>query len=138
VAITPAAGFVTVQSAMIIGLVAGVACNIVARLVKQSFNLDDTLDVFACHGIGGTIGVIATGLLATTDVNPAGAMGLFNHGEKLFYANLTGVGAVAAYSMVATFVILKVVGSFIPLRVTNSEEEQGLDASQHREKIHSH
>ena len=76
VAITPAAGFVTTSTALVIGLLAGVVCNLVARLVKTKFKLDDTLDVFACHGVGGAIGVTMTGLLATTTVNSAGADGL--------------------------------------------------------------
>ena len=135
VAITPAAGFVTVQSALIIGISAGVLCNLAARLIKNVFKIDDTLDVFACHGIGGTIGTIATGLLSTTAVNAAGAEGLLNGGDKLFMANLTAAGAVAGYSIVATFVLLKVIGFILPLRVSNKDEEAGLDANQHGEKI---
>jgi ammonium transporter, Amt family len=138
VAVTPAAGFVTTSTAMIIGLLAGVVCNLVARLVKTKFKLDDTLDVFACHGVGGAIGVTMTGLMATTSVNSAGADGLFNGGSKLFMANLTGVVAVAAYSMICTFVIIKVVKLITSLRVTDSEENAGLDSSQHGELISSH
>jgi Amt family ammonium transporter len=135
VAITPAAGYVTVSSAILIGLVAGVICNLAARIVKGKFGVDDTLDVFACHGIGGTIGVIMTGLLSTTEVNSAGAQGLLYGGDKVFTANLIGVGAVAIYSMVATFILLKVVGLITKLRVSDAEEQQGLDASEHGEKI---
>ena len=135
VAITPAAGYVTVQSSLIIGIAAGVLCNLAARLIKGRFKLDDTLDVFACHGVGGTIGAIMTGLLSTTAVNAAGANGLLNGDDKMFIANLTGVGAVAAYSMIVTFIILKLVGAIIPLRVTSKEEDVGLDKSQHGEEI---
>lgn len=135
VAITPAAGFVTTSSALVIGLAAGIVCNIVARFVKGKFKLDDTLDVFACHGVGGAIGVTMTGLLATTAVNPAGANGLVFGESKLFIANLTGVVAVAAYSMICTFVIIKLVSKITPLRVTDSEENAGLDSSQHGEII---
>jgi Amt family ammonium transporter len=138
VAITPAAGFVTTSSALVIGLAAGGICNIVARLVKTKLKLDDTLDVFACHGVGGAIGVTMTGLLATTTVNPAGADGLFLGASKLFIANLTGVVAVAAYSMICTYVIIKAVSMMTPLRVTDSEESVGLDSSQHGELISSH
>lgn len=135
VAITPAAGYVTTGSALIIGLAAGIICNLVARLIKGSFKIDDSLDVFACHGIGGTIGTIMTGLLATTDVNPAGAMGLLNGGDKLFTANLTAGVAVAAFSMIVTFILLKIVSIFAPLNVSDSDEQTGLDSSQHGESI---
>lgn len=135
VAVTPAAGYVTVSSALIIGLTAGIVCNLVARAIKGVFKIDDTLDVFACHGIGGTIGALMTGLLATTAVNPAGANGLLNGGDTLFMANLTGAAAVAGYSVVATFIILKVVGLVIPLRVSTKEEDAGLDKSEHGEEI---
>lgn len=135
VAITPAAGYVTVESALIIGLVAGIVCNLVARAVKGVFKIDDTLDVFACHGVGGLIGAILTGVFATTAVNPAGANGLLNGGDTLFMANLTGAAAVAAYSAVATFIILKVVGLVMPLRVSTKAEDAGLDKSEHGEEI---
>ena len=137
VAITPAAGFVTTSTALLIGVAAGIICNFVARVVKNKFKLDDTLDVFACHGIGGAIGVTMTGLLSTTAVNSAGANGLMHGESKLFIANLVGLVAVAAYAMVCTFVIIKVVSVITPLRVTDSEENTGLDMSQHGETIGS-
>jgi Amt family ammonium transporter len=137
VAITPGAGFVSVSSAIIIGLTAGVVCNIVARMVKGTFKIDDSLDVFACHGIGGLIGVIMTGLLASKAVNAAGSDGLLNGGDTLLAANLTGAGAVAVYSMVVTFIILKAVNIISPLRVSDADEAAGLDISQHGEKINS-
>jgi ammonium transporter, Amt family len=135
VAITPAAGFVDTCSAMFIGLLAGVLCNVVARIIKGKFKIDDTLDVFACHGIGGTIGAISTGLFASKAVNPAGADGLFNGGKDLLMANLTGVGAVALYSVVVTFIIIKLVNAICPVRVPATDESAGLDSSQHGEKI---
>ena len=135
VAITPAAGFVTAMSSLWIGIAAGVICNIVARIVKQKYKIDDTLDVFACHGIGGTIGVIMTGLLATTAVNEGGANGLLNGGSELLKANFTGFVAVAAYSMIVSFILLKVVSIFTDLRVSTEEETKGLDETQHGEKI---
>jgi len=137
VAITPAAGFVTTSSAIIIGLLAGSVCNLVARLVRGKLGIDDSLDVFACHGVGGLLGIIMTGLLATTAVNGAGADGLLNGGEVLFGANLTGAAAIAIYSMVVTFIILKVVNVISPLRVSDTDETTGLDATQHGEKINS-
>ena len=136
--VTPAAGYVSAGSAIVIGIAAGFICNFAARLIKAKTKVDDTLDVFACHGVGGTLGVLMTGLLASTEVNPAGANGLFNGDTKLFFANLTGVVVVAAYSMIGTFIIIKIVGRFMPLRVTDRHEEAGLDSSQHGEKIGSH
>lgn len=135
VAVTPAAGFVTVGSAIIIGLLAGIICNLVARAVKSSFKIDDSLDVFACHGIGGLLGCIMTGLLATTEVNAGGANGMLNGGDTLLAANITGAVAVAIYSMVVTFVIVKVINAISPLRVSAQDEDRGLDGSQHGEAI---
>lgn len=135
VAVTPAAGFVTAISSMWIGLAAGLVCNLMARLVKHKFKIDDTLDVFACHGIGGTVGVIMTGLLATTEINPDGADGLLNGGEELLKANITGFVAVALYSIVATFFIIKIVGAFTKVRATVAEETAGLDKTQHGETM---
>jgi Amt family ammonium transporter len=138
VAITPCAGYVTVTSSMWIGLIAAVVANIVARIVKGKFGVDDTLDVFACHGIGGLVGVICLGLFGDTAVNSAGAMGLFNGSSALIKAQLITAGAVAVYAMVATFVIIKVVGMFTPVRVSSSDETKGLDATQHGEAIQNH
>jgi len=135
VAITPAAGFVDYCSAAIIGVLAGVLCNLVARIVKGKFKIDDSLDVFACHGIGGTIGVIAVGLFGTTAVNSAGANGLLNGGNTLLTSQLIGVGAVAVYSVVVTFIIIKLVNVVIKVRASSADEAIGLDASQHGERI---
>lgn len=135
VAVTPAAGFVTAGSAIIIGLAAGVLCNLAARFIKKSCNIDDSLDVFACHGVGGTLGVLMTGLLASKAVNPAGNDGLLNGGSALFTANVTGAIAVALFSMIATFIIIKIVGAITPVRVSDTNETAGLDESQHGETI---
>ena len=135
VAITPAAGYVSVGSSMLIGLMAGVICNLVARMIKGKLNIDDTLDVFACHGIGGTIGVLMTGLLASKAINPAVSDGLLNGGQTLFAVNATAVITIALYSMVCTFVIIKVVNIFCPVRVSEADEKAGLDSSQHGEVI---
>jgi len=135
VAVTPAAGFVTVGSAIIIGLSAGAVCNLAARFIKKSCKIDDTLDVFACHGVGGTIGVITTGLFATKAVNPAASDGLLNGSSDLFVANVTAAVAVALFSMIGTFIILKIVGVITPLSVSEKDEALGLDATQHGESI---
>jgi ammonium transporter, Amt family len=135
VAITPAAGFVTVSSAIIITVTAGIICNFVAKAVKKATHLDDALDVFACHGIGGIIGAVMTGMFATKAVNSAIAVeGLVVSGESsLFVANLIAVAAVVAYSAVVTFIIIKVVNIFVPVRVSDDMEGEGLDAAQHGE-----
>ena len=134
VAITPAAGYVTLQAAIIIGAVAALCCNGAARLVKHKLKTDDTVDVFACHGVGGTIGALLTAVFATKAVNPAGADGVLEGGYGLLYANLAGAAAVVVYTMIVTYAVLKVVGFFMDIRVTREDEEAGLDASQHGEK----
>lgn len=135
VAITPAAGFVTVTSAILIGVASGFTCNFLVQLVKEKFGLDDTLDVFACHGAGGTIGTILTAVFATTRVNEGGVNGLLYGDTQLLLANTVGALAVVAYSMMMTFVIIKVLQFLTSLRVSVQEEEHGLDHSQHGESI---
>jgi ammonium transporter, Amt family len=137
VAVTPASGGVTAESALLIGITTGILCNLVSRAIKGRFNIDDTLDVFACHGIGGTIGSFMTGLLATATVNSAAPNGLLNGGDTLFTANLIAGVAIAAYSMVATFVIIKLVNLVIPVRVSAQDEDKGLDTTQHGEAINN-
>lgn len=137
VAITPAAGYVTLQSALVIGAVVAVICNLTGRLVKHRLKTDDTVDVFACHGVGGTVGTILTAVFASKAVNPAGADGLWYGGTQLMIANLSGAAAVIVFTMAATFVVLKVVNLITPLRVSQEEEAGGLDASQHGEAAFS-
>ena len=132
VAITPAAGFVTPASAIIIGLVAGVLCYL-AILMKARFGYDDALDVVGVHGVGGLWGALATGLFATVAVNPAGANGLFYGNPKQFVIQAVGAGAAIIYSLALSFIILKIVDKVIGLRVTVEEEQQGLDITQHSE-----
>ncbi|MFZ4541911.1 MAG: ammonium transporter [Rickettsiales bacterium] len=135
VAITPGAGFVTIPSSLIIGSVAAAIAFIVAGKVRKMTHLDDSLDVFACHGIGGVIGSIMTGLYADKTVNSAVTVqGYFVSGETgLISANVIGVIAVAAFSFIATMVIVKVVAIFVPIRVGTDAEGHGLDSSMHGE-----
>lgn len=135
VAITPAAGFVSISASLIIGAVAAIVCFYVARAVKKITHLDDSLDVFACHGVGGVVGAILTGCYASKAVNSAVTVqGYFVSGETgAFIANLQGVLAVASFAFVATVVIVKVVDAFIPIRVGTDAEGHGLDSSQHGE-----
>jgi Amt family ammonium transporter len=133
VAITPAAGFVSPISAIIIGLAAGVICY-AAVLAKSKLGYDDALDVVGIHGVGGLFGALATGLFASTAVNPAGANGLFFGNAHQFVVQAIGAGAAIAYSIVLTFIILKVVGVLTGgIRLEQEDEMQGLDLSQHSE-----
>lgn len=134
VAITPAAGFVTVQAALAIGAIAAVICNYACRLVKQKLKTDDTVDVFACHGVGGTVGTILTAVFATKTVNPAGADGLLYGGTDLMYANVIGALAVISYTIAMTAFILFAVGKFMSVRVSPQDEDAGLDMTQHGER----
>jgi ammonium transporter, Amt family len=132
VAITPAAGFVGPVPAVIIGVVAGIICCF-AMMLKTRFGYDDALDVVAVHGVGGIWGALATGLFATTAINPAGFDGLFYGNPKQVLIQAAGILAAVAFSMVVTAVILKIVDNITGLRVTDEEEVQGLDLTQHSE-----
>jgi Amt family ammonium transporter len=131
VAITPAAGFVGVPAAILIGALAGVICFSAVRFKTKG--VDDALDVFSVHGVGGTVGALATGLFATVVVNHAGANGLFYGNPHQLVVQLTAVASVWIYSCVMTFIIFKFVDKVIGTRVTKKEELLGLDVSQHGE-----
>src|SRR5689334_7427264 len=134
VAITPAAGFVAIPQSITIGVVAAIISNM-AVYYKQKSTLDDTLDVFPCHGIGGMVGMLMTGVFATTAVNSIGANGLIPGGNFTFFlTQLKGMSIVVVYSFVVSYGIFKLINLFQPLRVTSEEEELGLDATQHNEK----
>ncbi|MBA2760408.1 MAG: ammonium transporter, partial [Segetibacter sp.] len=133
VAITPAAGFVAIPQSIFVGVVAAIISNI-AVYYKSKSKLDDTLDVFPCHGIGGIVGMIMTGLFATKTVNAAGADGLIYGNSAFFITQLTGVAVVVGYSFIASFAIFKLINLVQPIRVSSADEEAGLDASQHNEK----
>jgi Amt family ammonium transporter len=132
VAITPASGYVTPLAAIIIGLGAGAFCYAAVSL-KSVLKVDDALDVWACHGVGGIWGALATGLFATKTVNDAGGDGLFYGNPQQFVIQVIAVAAVALFTVVATFIILKVIQATMGLRVGEAEERLGLDASQHGE-----
>jgi Amt family ammonium transporter len=132
VAITPASGFVDVSGSIIIGLGAGVLCYVALQL-RPRLRVDDALDVWAVHGIGGTWGAIATGLFATVAINTAGANGLFFGNPQQLVTQLIAVGATWIYAAIATFVIVKAIDLTIGMRVREHEESLGLDRSQHGE-----
>ena len=133
VAITPAAGFVTVSSSILIGLGCAVVCYLGLNVLKPRLGYDDALDVFGVHGLGGTWGALATGLFATKAVNAAGADGLFYGNPAQLLNQVKGVGASWILAIVGTFVILKVVSLLTPLRVAEEDEMAGLDLALHGE-----
>ncbi len=134
VAITPAAGYVNVTSAIIIGLAAGVISNLVANWRAGRSKIDDTLDVFACHGVGGLWGSIATGLFASAAIN--GASGLFFGNPHQLLVQLMAVGVVVPFAFFGSYLLLRLVNVFSPLRVSQEEEDSGLDLSQHGEEAY--
>jgi ammonium transporter, Amt family len=133
-AVTAASGYVTVSAAVIIGLAAGVISNLVANWRAGRSRIDDTLDVFACHGIGGIIGAVAVGLFATTLINNVN--GLFYGNVYQLEAQLLAVAVVSAFSFIGSYLLLRLVNVFSPLRVTSEEEDAGLDISQHGEEAY--
>jgi Amt family ammonium transporter len=135
VAITPASGFVTVPVAIFIGVVAAIISNIVAHW-RATSNLDDTLDVFPCHGVGGMVGMLMTGIFATSAVNAAVVEnGLFYGESALFLKHLLALAIVSAFAFGASYILLIITDKIIPLRVNEEEERLGLDISQHDESL---
>ena len=133
VAITPAAGYVGIPQSMVVGLVGALVSNI-AVSIKQKSTLDDTLDVFPCHGLGGMVGMLLTGVFASTAVNSAGPDGLFYGNPGFFFTQFKAMGIVVVYSFVVSYGIFKFINLLVPMRVSELEEELGLDETQHNEK----
>lgn len=135
VAITPGAGYVGIPQSIIIGVIGALVSNIAVGL-KQKSTLDDTLDVFPCHGLGGMVGMLLTGVFASTAVHgiKGGPEGLFYGNPAFFFTQLKAMAIVVVYSFSVSFAIFKVINFFLPLRVSEMDEEIGLDASQHNEK----
>ncbi|MGP8071253.1 MAG: ammonium transporter [Candidatus Bathyarchaeia archaeon] len=136
VAITPASGYVGPMPSIIIGLVAGVLCNWVGSLRART-RLDDSLDVFACHGAGGMWGTIATGLFASALINPGGPNGLFFGNPAQLGIQALAVAIVAAFSFVGSYVLLRLINLVMPLRVSPQDEDAGLDLSQMGEEAYA-
>ena len=143
--ITPASGFVSIPGAVLIGLAGGAACYFAVSKLKAKFRYDDSLDVFGVHGIGSTVGMLLTGVLASAEVNPAiastfqvnGVLVSLAGGTGQLWNQIIGVAVTAALAGVATLVILKVVDAVIGLRVEPEEEAAGLDVSQHGEAAYN-
>lgn len=134
VAITPAAGFVKPMPALAIGFIGGIVCYFAVAVLKEKLGYDDSLDAFGVHGIGGTWGSIATGLWATTEVNPAGADGLFYGETHLLFAQVVSVIVAYALAIVGTYILFKIVSHFMKVRADETEEIAGLDVVEHGER----
>lgn len=133
VAITPAAGFVTIPVSIFIGVIASMVSNYIAHLRTKS-TLDDTLDVFPCHGVGGMVGMVMTGVFANSGVNSGVVDQGLAYGETTLFVNhMIALVLVSAFAFGMSFVLLKVTDLILPLRVTEEDEKVGLDISQHDE-----
>lgn len=135
--VTPASGFVSPFSAVLIGIMASILCFIAVAIIKPKFGYDDSLDAFGVHGVGGILGTLATGLFASKLINPSGADGLFFGNPKQFAIQLFGVAVAAGYTFIVTFIIYKFVDIFFRIRVSEKEELMGLDLTQHRERAYT-
>lgn len=133
VAITPAAGYVSVGHSIFIGAIAAVISNIAVR-IKASTSLDDNLDVFPCHGVGGIVGMLLTGVFATKLINPAGSDGLLFGGSQLFITHILALLAVSVYTFGGAYLLFRLIHRFIPLRVNAQTELLGLDLTVHGEQ----
>ncbi len=136
--ITPASGFVGPAGALVIGVSAGIICFYATLGLKQVLKIDDSLDVFPVHGVGGVLGTFMAGIFASTELGLFSGQGFINENittiPQQLMVQLTGIGAVLLYTAVATFVILKVIAALTGLRVDELEERQGLDIHSHNER----
>lgn len=134
VAITPAAGFVGLPQSVFIGFIAAICSNL-AVYWKGKTTIDDTLDVFPCHGIGGIVGMICVGIFSSKNINAAGTDGLMYGGADFFIKQVFGCFIVVAFSLAMGFIVFKIVDIIHPIRVSAADEEIGLDLTQHDEKL---
>jgi len=137
VAITPAAGFVSAMSAIVIGILVSIFSYIAVTVVKPKFGYDDALDVFGVHCVGGIWGAFATGLFASKEINPAGADGLFFGNPKLLLIQAIAVGVTIVYSFVVSLIIYKIVDLIMKARVSEKDENLGLALTQHHENAYT-
>jgi Amt family ammonium transporter len=131
--ITPASGFVTPWQGVVIGLIAGLVCFWACTWLKHRFRYDDSLDVFGVHGVGGLIGTLLAGVFATAAIG--GRSGLIEGNPQQLLLQFYGVAITLVWSAGVTFVLLKLVSAFVPLRVSREHEMEGLDISQHGEAL---
>ena len=138
--ITPASGFVLPWHAVVIGLLAGLICFWACTKLKKRLGYDDSLDVFGIHGIGGVLGTLLTGVfavgaLSATAETPGGSPGLLEGNAGQVYIQLIGIAATIVWSGVVTWILLKVIGAIVGLRVSDEAERMGLDITQHGEAV---
>ena len=131
--ITPASGFVGPMGALVIGVSAGIVCFFATSFIKQKLKIDDSLDVFPVHGVGGILGTLLAGIFVSAGLGGVGFAEGMNMGSQLG-VQLTGVIVTIVFTAVATFVSLKIVDMLLGLRVTDEEETEGLDINQHDER----
>ncbi|MFA5292099.1 MAG: ammonium transporter [Phycisphaerae bacterium] len=136
-AITPAAGFVGIGAALVIGVVASILCFIAVSFVKRKLGYDDSLDAFGVHGISGFWGTLAAGLFASKAINPAGADGLMAGNPKQFMTQLIAVAVTLAYAFIGTYIIYKLIDVVIGVRATEENEAIGLDLTEHNERAYT-
>lgn len=134
--ITPAAGFVSPQSAMLIGILAG-SIPYAAVMYRKKKQWDDALDVWGVHGIGGVVGILALGVLATTGMNPDGADGLFYGNSGFFVSELVGALVAIAWALTVTYALLWIINKITPVRVSDADEQMGLDNALHGESAYT-
>ncbi|MDE1904737.1 MAG: ammonium transporter, partial [Alphaproteobacteria bacterium] len=135
--ITPASGYIGPVGALIIGVVGGFVCFYVTGFVKQRLRIDDSLDVFAVHGVGGMVGSLLVAILTASALGGVGYAPDMTMGHQLI-AQATGIAAAAAWSVVATFVIIKLLAASTGLRVSADAEREGLDLAAHGERAYDH
>ena len=136
VAITPAAGYVSIPHSLAIGIISAVISNLVVEWRTRT-TIDDTLDVFPCHGVGGMVGMVLTGVFASQDINPNNTTGdgLFFGHTHLFFVQCIALVVVSIFSFFGSLLLLKITDMISPLQVSDEEELIGLDISQHGEKL---
>lgn len=133
--ITPAAGYVSTTSAAIIGIVAGAVCYF-AVMLKNRLKLDDALDVWGVHGVGGMIGVVMLGIMGSKLINPGGADGLIYGGSSFFVKQLAAILISSVYAFIVTYIMLVVINKITPVKIEKKEEEDGLDKALHGEEAY--
>ena len=137
VAITPASGFVLPGGALVIGLVAGLVCFWASTSLKRKFKYDDSLDVFGVHAVGGIVGAILTGVFAMSEVSGSeGPAGLIEGNAGQVLTQIYGIAVTIAYCAIVSFILFKIVGALVGLRVSEDEEREGLDLALHGESLH--
>ena len=137
VCITPAAGFVNPMPSLVMGFLAGLVCYVACTSIKNTFRYDDSLDAFGVHGVGGTLGAVLTGVFATracSDVDNGQPLGLIEGSSRIFIGQIVAVMITVIFAVAVTFVLLKVLDLTMGLRVSEKDETQGLDVSQHGEE----